>query len=695
MVDLRIDDLSYYHSYDGKQIDGVTLYTVDEFDYTIFQKAKNCKRSVGNQSGRNKKKVKNIVCSFDIETTGLSDIEHAIMYVWQFAIGTESVIIGRTWSEFRKMCERIVNHLRDNESIKIFVHNLAYEFSFLKGIYHFAPDDVFCLRGRRVAKCVMLDKLVFVCSYMQSNMNLALLTKTYEASHQKLSGEDFNYNVTRYPWTELTDTELSYCINDVIGLNEAMLKRMEVSGDNLYSIPLTSTGYVRRDVKRAMREYPHAALMETMPDYATYKKLRSCFRGGDTHANRFYANKIITDVVSYDRVSSYPDVILNCKFPMGAWYVFDKPCEKWLNIFLEENINALLITCTLHDLRLRDFFYGNPYISTFKCDEVVNGVYDNGRVIKASAIKCVLTDIDCRIIRDVYDFEIEVHEIRFSKYKPLPKELRDVVINYFRMKTELKGIEEKKILYDKYKALLNSIYGLMAQDPVQTSIKYYADDDDQFKEVEQNEREAYEKTRPKLFLSYAFGTWVTAWARWRLYEGIRIAGENFVYCDTDSVKFLRDENVINLFEEYNEKRKADSIENDAYATDIKGHTHYMGIYEHDGSYKEFKTMGAKKYGYVADDGLHITIAGVHKKKGAKELEKLGGLSAMKEDMTFKDGGGLCARYNDRVCFDIVRDGKKIRVTDNVYLEPSEYTLGLTAEYALLLRTIEEYEDYEY
>ena len=37
--------------------------------------------------------------------------------------------------------------------------------------------------------------------------------------------------------------------------------------------------------------------------------------------------------------------------------------------------------------------------------------------------------------------------------------------------------------------------------------------------------------------------------------------------------------------------------------------------------------------------LHITIAGVNKKKGAIELEQHGGLDAMQEGFTFVDAGG--------------------------------------------------------
>ena len=79
---------------------------------------------------------------------------------------------------------------------------------------------------------------------------------------------------------------------------------------------MTSTGYVRRDCKRAMEGFNHKQLLAMLPDLDCYMALREAFRGGNTHASRWYARDILTDVKSTDRSSSYPDVMVNCLFPM-------------------------------------------------------------------------------------------------------------------------------------------------------------------------------------------------------------------------------------------------------------------------------------------------------------------------------------------------------------------------------------------
>ena len=84
---------------------------------------------------------------------------------------------------------------------------------------------------------------------------------------------DFDYSIVRYPWTALTPEELDYCINDVKGLVQALKKEMTMDGDTLYTIPLTSTGYVRRDCKKAMENFNHVQLAEMFPDASVFKLL--------------------------------------------------------------------------------------------------------------------------------------------------------------------------------------------------------------------------------------------------------------------------------------------------------------------------------------------------------------------------------------------------------------------------------------
>ena len=387
------------------------LYTVDTYDYTRIQNIPCLHDTRSNRGTKKKKGYKNCICAFDIETTRLTEIEQSIMYIWQFSILFLDdlhidTIIGRTWSEF----ELHLSQLRkdDNEAYyMIFVHNLSYEFQFLRGIYTFSQNEVFAVKSRKILKCEMYSRFEFRCSYLQTNMGLDSFTKKMKVEHTKLSGEKFDYSKKRYPWTELTDYELQYSVNDTIGLLEAMYKRMILSDDNLYTLPLTSTGYVRRVTKKAM--YGWAKKNKYLfPDINVFNLLEEAFRGGDTHANRYYSGTVIKadgknilGIGSFDRSSSYPDVVLNDAFPMTKFVYIGSLEESDIEKKLDRG-KALLFRCKIRNIEQIDKYYGAPYISYSKCRKVSGEILDNGRILSAEYLETTITDIDYDIMKAEY-----------------------------------------------------------------------------------------------------------------------------------------------------------------------------------------------------------------------------------------------------------------------------------------------------
>ena len=668
---------------------------------TYFLNCPMVKNRRGNPSGKKRHYI-GITTAFDIETTALEGTEQSIMYIWQWQFGTDYTVIGRTWEEFLDLQKRIIAVLPPDKWLVVYVHNLSYEFQFLKGIYEFTPDDVFAIASRKLLKCDMWGVFEFRCSYKLTNMSLKQFTSKMQVEHVKLSGDDFNYSEKRYPWTDLTDTELDYCVNDVLGLVEAINALMERDKDTLQTIPLTSTGYVRRNAKRAMRNgIHHNFVYSILPDYETYTALREAFRGGNTHANRYYAGDIVENVHSADRTSSYPAVICNCEFPMSV-FVQILPSDlnlEYITRCITVRHKALLLRIGIKNLKLRDPFWGCPYLSKDKCRNIHKAVdtEDNGRILQADYLETTVTDIDLKIIMEEYSGNIIFLQGWYSSYKKLPEPLINEVIKYYRDKTELKGVKGQEIYYDKAKALLNSLYGMMAQDPVKHSMIFQQIGD--WEEDTISDEELLGKSNQKAFLAYQWGVWVTAHARDALERGIRLVheteGADFIYCDTDSVKYT---GTVN-WSDYNADRVRECRVSGAFATDPNGITHYMGVFETEDNpetgvaYSQFKTLGAKKYAYIEKEGegVHCTIAGVNKKLGGKELDKHGGLSAFEEGFIFRDAGGTQAVYNDDPEIkDMTIDGHKIRITSNVCILPSEYTLGITGEYERIIKYSKNY-----
>lgn len=656
-----------------------SVYTVETFPFELIQQAKHVKRKRGNNGGKSKRDLKDLVCAFDIETSNLPDIEQASMYIWQLQVDDIGTIIGRTWEEYQQLLARVCDVLGENESIVFYVHNLSFEFQFLRGIYPFQPDEVFCMDSRKILYCSMFgEKIVYRCSYIHSNMSLAEYTKKMGVEHVKLSGEDFDYRETRYPWTPLTDEQIAYCIHDVRGLVEALKKEMEVDGDTLITIPLTSTGYVRRDAKRAMKQVSHTLVPSILPDEKTFVLLREAFRGGNTHANRYYAGRIITDVASADRSSSYPDTQVNCEFPMSRFYYKGDATMKELDRYINVLDKAVVMRVALWGVRLRDPYWGAPYLARDKCRKIIEPTYDNGRILECKYCETTITDVDLRILLDEYDFDnFKAFDVAFARYGKLPRPLVEETINYYRKKTELKNVEGQEIYYMKSKNKLNSIYGMMAQNPAKETILFK---DNEYIKDDIPLAERLKEANRRAFLAYQWGCWVTAWARYRLEEGIKLAGDQFVYCDTDCVKYVRDID----WRAYNAQRIKDSTANGAFADDPSGERHYMGVYEQEKTDQRFKTLGAKKYAFEQDGKTYITVAGVNKRLGGKELERYGGLDAFNEGFIFREAGGMESVYNDEPYGYVNIDGHELYVGTNVLLRDSTYSLGITDEYRRIL-----------
>ena len=662
------------------------------FDWEWFSKIPKQRRKRGNPGTRMQYWYKDIVTAFDIETTRIIEIEQSVMYIWQWAFGPDLVVIGRTWNEFIDFKNKLLEHMGESEKLLVFVHNLSYEFQFLKGIYEFKTGDIFALDNRKVLRCMMDNRIEFRCSYLHSNMSLDEYTEKMGVEHRKLSGSEFDYSKIRYSWTPMSDEELAYCIHDVVGLVEAVTVDMAHEKDNLYTFPLTSTGYVRRDAKKAMREVYHGWLTQQLPTWHIYEMCREAFRGGNTHANRFFADQIVKNVHSVDRSSSYPDVLVNRKFPVGRFYEIGEVSEKRYRELMYHN-RAILARVRFYGIKLRRYDWGSPYLSKDRCRYIQGARYDNGRVMNAAFLETTITDVDFKIIEEEYEWEsVRFVDTAYTYYGLLPESFRDLVIEYYRRKTALKGIKDKELDYYRSKAKLNSLYGMTAQDPCKVPI-IFEDNMLDFDEGADLAEILAKDNRRRQLPPYQIGVWVTAWAREELEEGIRkvydTEGAYFIYTDTDSIKYIGDVD----WTDYNDERIRRSTASGAFADDPKGVRHYMGVFEYEGAAAKFVTLGAKKYCYEDQDGhIHLTVAGVVKKAGAKELEEHGGIKAFKPSFIFNTSGCVEAVYNDKpdMRFYAV-DGHMLEITSNVVLRPSTYTLGITNEYEYLLSISKLYE----
>lgn len=484
----------------------------------------------------------NTIFTFDIETSSIlflngkqyntpeflkmSDADRenvefkTCMYIWQFSIN-DKVFYGRYWVEFLEFLN-MINAINPKAKKYIFVHNLAYEFSYLKTILNFTN-----IMARKSHKVIKADagSFEFRCSYFMSNCALKELPKVFNLPVKKLVG-DMDYYKVRTSATPLTKKEMDYCEHDCLVVYEYIKKELATYGD-IWRIPLTSTGHVRKEfrdkiknnwiyrkkVRKAINIYPHV-----------YNLLQDAFAGGYVHSNVFYSGMLLKDITSYDITSAYPFYMLAFKYPSTK---FTKCSITDINKL--DSKFAYLLHIKIFNLKSK---YLNYFISRSKPYEILNGRFDNGRIISADYIDITITDVDLKAIIASYDYSgYEIKECYYSLYDYLPKELLEFILDKYQKKTTYKGLKGYEVEYQKEKQLFNAIFGMTVTNTIRDDVTFNHVTT-KWEESELSNFEIEQKLKAdetQGFLSYAYGCWITAYGRFIINKLIRALDRYVVY----------------------------------------------------------------------------------------------------------------------------------------------------------------------
>ena len=166
---------------------------------------------------KDRKTYINIECGFDIETTSMYHGEEkvAFMYAWVFGI-KDKIYRGRTWEDFLLLCEKLQEHfeLGEDRVLTCYVHNLAFEFQFMRKYFEFS--EVFSMDSRKPIKALSHYGIEFRDSLVLSGMNLENLAKNLTSHTIDKKVGDLDYSLIRHSETELTEQEWGYIESDVL-----------------------------------------------------------------------------------------------------------------------------------------------------------------------------------------------------------------------------------------------------------------------------------------------------------------------------------------------------------------------------------------------------------------------------------------------------------------------------------------------
>lgn len=699
--------------------------------------------------GRKKKEAEaiNISASFDIETSSfyfnpktgktisiddfykIEDTKKAKDYekrgclvAWGFGL-LDDVIFGRSWKDFLYLLEQLQRDFKLDPFLRIlpvYIHNLSYEFQWFRKRLDWV--SVFATAERQPIRALCSYGIEFRDSLILSGYSLE---KTAEnlLNHKidKLIGS-WDYRALRGEKTPLTSLEWDYLKND----NMILLYYLdELKGrfGNINKIPMTKTGIVREDVRnyvfwenrsshkrdnnKRFLEYRRLMKQLTFDGEREYRLCKLGFAGGFTHSNSMNVSLVLYNVASKDLTSSYPTIICSEYFPMSKGKRVRPKDRKEF----KEYLNAYSCLFEIELWNVESTFPWEHIISRSKCIECEEGIVDNGRLIRANHIRIVITEIDYKCYEKFYSWKKEsIREMYIYIKGYLPKAIIEKTLQYYKDKTELKGVEGKEAEYQSAKANINSIFGMMVYDPLKDDIVYKEEEWGTDKKDIEEEIEKYNNSVSR-FLSYQWGIWITAYGRRNILSAILHTKEDHVYTDTDSEKYLNPEKHEAFFRWYNNQitRKINKCldyyslpHNLACPKSVDGISHPLGVFEDDGSYYRFCTLGAKRYAvdkgedYPDEKRYSLTISGVNKKKAIPKLlermkkEKKDFFDYFKFGFTFDRDtcGKLLHTYIDEEKSGkfIDKDGIENYYDEKsfVHLEETTYYMSANDEYISLL-----------
>lgn len=665
---------------------------------------------------KGKKYYYNIPASFDIETTNYTQdgVKKATMYVWSFCI-CGWTITGRTWEQWLEALRILHERLEtdDHLILIIYVHNLEFEFQWMRKWIEW--DAVFAIDQRRPVYARTKTGIEFRCSYILSGTSLEYVGKNLQTYKVKKLVGDLDYSLPRHSGTPLTDEELSYSVNDVRVVTAYIQEKIEHDG-SLASVQLTKTGYVRKYVRdqclprgkrrhKDPRALDYARLMQSLrltPE--EYLMSRDCFQGGFTHAAAAHVMQRLLKVCSEDLTSAYPAAMVAFRYPMSSGTrVKVQSLEHFRELL---SMYCCMFRIRFRGLALREGVPDCP-ISESKCRHLSpDAVINNGRVAFADELETAITEVDFHTYEMYYTWDsIQIGEMWTYKRGYLPRPIVESVLHFYVGKTEYKDIPEKETEYALLKELLNSCFGMIVTDICRDEQVYGEDWEPPVAPDLDEALSQYNNSR-KRFLFYPWGIYVTAYVRMIILRTMKALGDDQVYSDTDSVKFLHAERHVEVFRAHNEwitgmiNRALDyhRLPRDlGCPKTVKGKPKPLGVFDHDADYDEFKTLGAKRYMYRKPHALKVgseeydvslTVSGVNKKTAIPWMMKSGRdpFDMFDNALTIPAGaaGKLTHSYLDSEIHGTLRDytgtSREVYERSCVHLEPAEYNLSITAQY---------------
>lgn len=325
--------------------------------------------------------------------------------------------------------------------------------------------------------------------------------------------------------------------------------------------------------------------------FALHKHLMLGYFGGISYLNPRYARQDIVNAHSFDVHSMYPGQMAHAPLPVGDPLIIDNPTqeEAWRLI---NGYSCVMADWSGLTLRLRSASHF-PALMFPTCPQT--SVRMEGKIIKCRDELACLTGIDCRIMHSEYDIlsgritRLYVFKSRKGHYKDFVDYWMGIKQDADRIRSDPSADPDAKANANTRRALakvmMNSSYGKDGTKLLRMPHRTYLSADGLLESTIETEIAAVEYYLPSAIF-------ICAWARWQLWSAVRLVRDDFIYCDTDSVKVTQ--------RGYEILTRSPDFDIDPYR---------LGAWGYEGRYDSARFVRQKTYSYTQAGERHYVVCG--------------------------------------------------------------------------------------
>lgn len=437
---------------------------------------------------------------------------------------------------------------------------------------------------------------------------LEYLPDVYSTPTKKVREDSDWYEEKRPAGYQPNERDLHYFENDLQVPAEALNKHIELYGLRFKKTQASQSFYNFEQSFKAWKwRFPALSDEED-------QSIRSAYWGGISYVPPEKAGKDFSDIGSYDINSSYPDKAANSKLPYGN-------CIAEYGEGIHPDMSKFWVAEALVEFKLNPHHL--PCIPKKAISEgelIESREFDIDKWVDDShgIVKMKFSNIDYVTMSESYDLTVwrwcwSMHWA-WKKHREVAKFVNfnnDRKVKYSAL-ARIETDPQKKIEYNtirnRSKIDNNSFYGKFGEEVIKEGkTPYLVEDEEGREDIEWVvDRREVQSERSRKYLPVAIA--ITAWGRQQLVRGANILGEHFLYCDTDSIHFLKE----------GQYKLDQAMKDGRFYT----HPEELGAWDYEGTYTRGRYLRAKCYMEETPEGERLaTVAGLPADKHSGQFSK--------------------------------------------------------------------------